>query len=190
MNIINIPNAITLFRIALIPLLVITFYFPDESLLMKDRNFIATIIFLIAAITDWLDGFLARKLSQSSDFGAFLDPVADKLIVISALLLLLEFGRIGSVVALIIIGREFAISSLREWMARLGQAGGVAVAFIGKLKTTIQMIAILFLLYYEDIGIIPIGQIGLIMIYIAAFLTLASMLYYLKISIRTLKNIK
>jgi len=188
LKIINIPNLLTLFRVFLIPLLVVTFYYPGETILLNDRNLIATIIFIIAAISDWLDGYLARRLSQSSSFGAFLDPVADKLIVITALLLLLELGRIDSIIAIIIIGREFIVSSLREWMAHLGKSSSVAVAFIGKFKTTLQMIAIIFLLYFEDIGIIPIGTIGLVLIYVATILTIVSMLYYLKISITALSN--
>jgi len=188
MKIINIPNLLTLFRVFLIPLLVVTFYYPGETILLNDRNLIATIIFIIAAISDWLDGYLARRLSQSSSFGAFLDPVADKLIVITALLLLLELGRIDSIIAIIIIGREFIVSSLREWMAYLGKSSNVAVAFIGKFKTTLQMIAIIFLLYFEDIGIIPIGTIGLVLIYVATILTIVSMLYYLKISIKALSD--
>jgi cardiolipin synthase len=189
LKVINIPNLLTLFRLTLIPLLVVIFYYPNESLLIQDRNLIATLIFLIAAITDWLDGYLARKLMQSSDFGAFLDPVADKLIVITALLLLLELGRVNAVIAIIIIGREFAISSLREWMAKIGKSNGVTVVFIGKFKTTIQMIAIIFLLYYKDIGMLPVVEIGNVLIYCAALLTIVSMFYYLKISIKTLKNI-
>ena len=189
MKIINIPNLLTVFRLALIPLLVVIFYYPDEFLLMQDRNFLATLVFVIAAITDWLDGYLARKLLQSSDFGAFLDPVADKLIVITALLLLLELSRINAIIAIIIISREFAISSLREWMAKLGKSNSVAVIFIGKIKTTIQMIAIIFLLYYENIGMFPVIQIGNFLIYLAALLTIISMFYYLKVSIKTLKDI-
>ena len=130
----NIPNIITYFRIGLIPCLIIIFYLPDSYLSMSQKNFWATAIFILAAISDWLDGFLARKLNQTSSFGAFIDPVADKLIVIAALLLLIELDRVNSLIALIIIGREFAVSALREWMATIGKPGGIAVAYIGKLK--------------------------------------------------------
>jgi|TARA_B110000259_G_C13839469_1_gene332069 cardiolipin synthase len=186
----NIPNNLTLLRIALIPCLILVFYLSDTTLSPYDKNLIATCIFLFAAITDWLDGYLARKLNQTSDFGAFIDPVADKLIVIAALILLVELGRIESTVAFIIIAREFTISSLREWMAKLGKSGSIAVAFIGKLKTTMQMIAILFLLYYENIFFLPIAVIGKILIYFAALLTIISMVYYLKIAFKILKKNK
>jgi CDP-diacylglycerol--glycerol-3-phosphate 3-phosphatidyltransferase len=161
---------------------------PENTLSLIEKNTLATFTFLLAAITDWLDGFLARRLQQTSKFGAFLDPVADKLIVITALLLLLELGRVNSVIALIIIGREFTVSSLREWMAQLGKSQSIAVAFIGKLKTTAQMAAIIFLLYFENIGFIPTQKIGEILIYLAALLTVVSMFYYLRISINAVKK--
>jgi len=186
----NIPNNLTLLRIALIPCLILVFYLSDQTLSLYQKNLTATSIFLFAAITDWLDGYFARRLNQTSDFGAFIDPVADKLIVIAALILLVELGRIESIVAFIIIAREFTISSLREWMAMLGKSGSIAVAFIGKLKTTLQMIAILFLLYYENILFFPIALIGKILIYIAALLTIISMIYYLKIAFKILKEKK
>lgn len=186
----NIPNNLTLLRIALIPCLILVFYLSDQTLSLYQKNLIATLIFLFAAITDWLDGYFARRLNQTSDFGAFIDPVADKLIVIAALILLVELGRVESIVAFIIIAREFTISSLREWMAMLGKSGSIAVAFIGKLKTTLQMIAILFLLYYENILFFPIALIGKILIYIAALLTIISMIYYLKIAFKILKEKK
>ena len=189
MKIFNVPNFLTLFRLGLIPILVMVFYFPENNLTLSEKNFFATLIFLAAAVTDWLDGFLARKLNQTSDFGAFLDPVADKLIVITALLLLLEMGRINSVIALIIIGREFTVSSLREWMAQIGKSQSIAVAFIGKLKTTAQMSAIIFLLYFDNIGFIPTQKIGEILIYVAALLTVVSMFYYLKKSLEAVKKI-
>ena len=188
--ILNIPNNLTLLRIALIPCLILVFYLSDETLSAYQKNLTATLIFLFAAITDWLDGYLARRLNQTSDFGAFIDPVADKLIVIAALSLLVELGRVESIIAFIIIAREFTISSLREWMATLGKSGGIAVAFIGKLKTTMQMIAILFLLYYENIFFLPIAVIGKILIYFAALLTIISMVYYLKIAFKILKKNK
>jgi len=186
----NIPNNLTLLRIALIPCLILVFYLSDQTLSLYQKNLTATSIFLFAAITDWLDGYFARRLNQTSDFGAFIDPVADKLIVIAALILLVELGRVESIVAFIIIAREFTISSLREWMAMLGKSGSIAVAFIGKLKTTLQMIAILFLLYYENILFFPIALIGKILIYIAALLTIISMIYYLKIAFKILKEKK
>ncbi len=188
--ILNIPNYLSLLRIGLIPCLILVFYVPDDTLSAYDKNLTATLIFLFAAITDWLDGYLARRLNQTSDFGAFIDPVADKLIVIAALILLAELGRIESIVAFIIIAREFTISSLREWMATLGKSGSIAVAFIGKFKTTMQMIAILFLLYYDNILFIPVALIGKILIYFAAFLTIISMIYYLKIAFKILKKKK
>ena len=180
----NIPNIITYFRIALIPCLVIVFYLPESYLDSQQKNIWATSIFILAALSDWLDGYLARKLNQSSKFGAFIDPVADKLIVIAALLLLVELGRVHSMIALIIIGREFAISALREWMATIGKPGGVAVAYIGKLKTGFQMAAIICLLYFESIGFIPIATIGNILISLAAILTIISMVVYLKAAIK------
>ena len=188
--ILNIPNNLTLLRIALIPCLILVFYLSDDTLSAYQKNLTATLIFLFAAITDWLDGYLARRLNQTSDFGAFIDPVADKLIVIAALILLVELGRVESIIAFIIIAREFTISSLREWMATLGKSGGIAVAFIGKLKTTMQMIEILFLLYYENILFVPVAVIGKILIYIAALLTMISMIYYLKIAFKILKKNK
>jgi len=186
----NIPNGLTLLRIALIPCLIFVFYLSENTLSTHNKNLIATLIFLLAAITDWLDGYLARKLNQTSSFGAFIDPVADKLIVIAALILLVQIGRLDSIIAFIIIAREFTISSLREWMATLGKSGSIAVAFIGKVKTTMQMIAILFLLYYDNILFLPIALLGKILIYIAAFLTIISMIYYLKIAFKIIKEQK
>jgi len=186
----NIPNGLTLLRIALIPCLILVFYLSDNILSAYHKNLVATLIFLLAAITDWLDGYLARKLNQTSSFGAFIDPVADKLIVIAALILLVQIGRLDSIIAFIIIAREFTISSLREWMATLGKSGSIAVAFIGKVKTTMQMIAILFLLYYDNILFLPIALLGKILIYIAALLTIVSMIYYLKIAFKIIKEQK
>ncbi|SNR69050.1 CDP-diacylglycerol--glycerol-3-phosphate 3-phosphatidyltransferase [Methylobacillus rhizosphaerae] len=176
----NVPNSLTLMRIVCIPIFVGIFYFPASSLPIHDKNVLATFIFAFAAITDWFDGYLARVLNQTSAFGAFLDPVADKLMVAAALILLIELDRVGAVVALIIIGREIAISALREWMAGVGERGSVAVANIGKIKTAAQMAAILLLLYHDPIGSLRINFLGEVLIYIAAFLTLLSMAYYLK----------
>jgi CDP-diacylglycerol--glycerol-3-phosphate 3-phosphatidyltransferase len=145
-------------------------------------NWIGAGIFLFAAITDWLDGFFARYLNQASKFGAFFDPVADKLMVVAALLVLLELDRVNAIISLVIIGRELSISSLREWMATIGKPGGMAVMFIGKLKTTIQMIAILMLLYYDDLWFINVKWIGNILINIAALLTVISMVYYIRVA--------
>ena len=177
----NLPNLITLLRIVLIPLIVGVFYLPDAWIAGDDKNIAATAIFIVAAITDWLDGYLARKLNQMSAFGAFFDPVADKLVVVGALIVLLTLGRVDMVVGLIIIGREIAISALREWMAQLGQTKSVAVAFVGKLKTVLQMVAIPLLLFEDPLfGIVDCHALGTVLIYVAAVLTVVSMLYYLR----------
>jgi len=176
----NVPNLITLSRIVLIPLIVGVFYLPDDMLSYVGKNVTATAIFIIAAITDWLDGYLARTLKQMSAFGAFLDPVADKLVVVGALIVLLTLGRVEMVVALIIIGREIAISALREWMAMVGQSKNVAVAFIGKVKTVGQMIAVPLLLFEDELLGINCQALGTILINVAAVLTVVSMLYYLR----------
>ena len=186
---INLPNLVTLLRILLIPLIVGIFYFPDDWLSFEDRNIAATGVFIFAAITDWLDGYLARKLNQMSAFGAFFDPVADKLVVVGALIVLLHLNRVDMVVALIIIGREIAISALREWMARVGQAKSVAVAFIGKLKTVLQMVAIPLLLFGDELfGVVDCHALGTVLIYVAALLTVVSMLYYLRRALPLLKG--
>jgi cardiolipin synthase (CMP-forming) len=177
----NIPNLITLSRIILIPLLIGLYYLPDAWLSEHGRNAAATLVFVLAAATDWLDGYLARRLNQMSAFGAFLDPVADKLIVVGALVVLLFLNRVDMLVALIIIGREIAISALREWMAKVGQSKSVAVAFVGKLKTLSQMIAIPLLLYHERLfGLVDCQWLGTLLINVAAVLTVVSMLYYLR----------
>jgi CDP-diacylglycerol--glycerol-3-phosphate 3-phosphatidyltransferase/cardiolipin synthase len=176
----NLPNLITWLRILLIPLIVGIYYVPDEWLSFGGKNIVATAIFIFAAATDWLDGYLARVLNQVSAFGAFLDPVADKLVVVGALVVLLQLGRVDMVVGLIIIGREIAISALREWMARVGQVRSVAVAFIGKVKTASQMVAIPLLLYYDDLLMLNTQWLGTILINVAAVLTVVSMLYYLR----------
>jgi CDP-diacylglycerol--glycerol-3-phosphate 3-phosphatidyltransferase/cardiolipin synthase len=176
----NIPNSLTLLRILLIPVFVGIFYLPTSAIPAHWVNVSATMVFAVAAFTDWLDGYLARMLNQTSAFGAFLDPVADKLMVAAALIVLVEFERVDALIALIIIGREIAISALREWMAGVGERGSVAVAWLGKIKTATQMIAIFFLLYYDPISAINVKLIGETLILIAAFLTLLSMAYYLK----------
>lgn len=176
----NIPNSLTLLRILLIPVFVGLFYLPEPVLDAHGRNLIAAAVFALASITDWLDGYLARRLNQTSAFGAFLDPVADKLMVAAALIVLVEFSRVDAIIALIIIGREIAISALREWMAGIGSRSSVAVAAIGKIKTALQMVAILFLLYFDPVGAFNVHLAGTVLIYIAAFLTLLSMAYYLR----------
>ena len=176
----NLPNLITWSRILLIPLIVGVYYLPDPWLSIAAKNIVATSIFVFAAITDWLDGYLARALNQMSAFGAFLDPVADKLMVAGALIVLLQLGRVESAVALIIIGREIAISALREWMASIGKSKSVAVAFVGKIKTASQMIALPLLLYHDVLFGINCQALGTILINVAAVLTVISMLYYLR----------
>jgi len=185
---INLPNLVTLLRILLIPLIVGVFYLPDSWLSFQGRNIAATAIFIFAATTDWLDGYLARKLNQMSAFGAFFDPVADKLVVVGALIVLLYLNRVDMVVALIIIGREIAISALREWMATLGHSKSVAVAFVGKLKTVLQMVAIPLLLFGDELfGFLDCYALGTLCIYVAALLTVVSMLYYLRKALPLLK---
>lgn len=178
----NIPNILTWLRIAAIPLFVAVLYFPEWDWLSQGAaNLIATTIFIAAAVTDWLDGYLARKWNQTSAFGAFLDPVADKLMVAAALIVLVELGRTDAIVALIIVGREITISALREWMAQLGQSKNVAVSMIGKVKTVAQLVAIPFLIYDDRLfGLIDCRIAGRLFIWVAAILTLWSMVFYLK----------
>ncbi|MFN6961460.1 MAG: CDP-diacylglycerol--glycerol-3-phosphate 3-phosphatidyltransferase [Rhodocyclaceae bacterium] len=172
----NLPNSLTWARIVLIPLVVGAFYLP---LPLHEQNFIATASFTVAAVTDWFDGWLARRLGQTSAFGAFLDPVADKLMVAAALVMLVQLERLDAIVAIVIIGREITISALREWMAHIGAAKSVAVSLIGKLKTTAQMIAIPMLLYQDPLFGLPTAALGEVLIWLAAALTLWSMGYYL-----------
>jgi CDP-diacylglycerol--glycerol-3-phosphate 3-phosphatidyltransferase/cardiolipin synthase len=176
----NIPNLLTWARILMIPLVVGVYYLPDAWLTAMERNLLATVFFVIAAITDWFDGWIARKLGQTSAFGAFLDPVADKLMVAAALIVLVQLGRLDALIAFIIVGREITISALREWMARIGASRSVAVSMLGKLKTTAQMIAIPMLLYHEPLGDLHPQLLGAMLIYVAAVLTLWSMIYYLQ----------
>lgn len=179
----NLPNLLTWLRIILIPMFVGVFYFEKSWVSVPNQNLAATIIFTAAAVTDWLDGWLARKLNQTSAFGAFLDPVADKLMVAAALITLVQLERVDAIIALIIIGREITISALREWMAKIGEAKSVAVSFIGKIKTVSQMVAIPLLLYHDRIGSFAPQRLGTWLIYLAAVLTLASMAYYLKMAL-------
>ena len=176
----NIPILLTWCRILLIPLLVGVYYLPPEWLTMQEKNFAATLIFIIAALTDWFDGYLARRLEQTSAFGAFLDPVADKLMVAVALIVLVDLDRTSALVAIIIIGREIAISALREWMAQIGKSGSVAVSMVGKIKTVAQMVSIPMLLYYAPLLGFDMKIVGNWLIYLAALLTLWSMGYYVR----------
>ena len=175
----TIPTLLTWARIAAIPLIVGVY--GMESWDMATRNLLATVMFVVFALTDWLDGYLARRLNQTSAFGAFLDPVADKFLVCASLLILVEHGRVDALIALVIIGREIAISALREWMAQIGASRSVAVHMLGKLKTTVQMVAIPFLLYNGTLfGRIDTRFWGTLLIIAAAVLTIWSMVYYLQ----------
>ena len=178
----NLPNLLTWLRILLIPLFVGIFYFDKSWVSIPNQNLVATVIFTAAAITDWLDGWLARKLNQTSAFGAFLDPVADKVMVAAALIILVQLERVDAIIALIIIGREITISALREWMAQIGETRSVAVSMLGKIKTASQMIAIPLLLYNDPVGDFDPGPSGTWLIRLAAALTLVSMLWYFKAS--------
>lgn len=176
----NIPIILTWLRIAMIPLLVGLYYLPEAWMSVPVRDTTASLAFIFAALTDWFDGWLARRWNQTSSFGAFLDPVADKLMVSAALLVLLNLDRVDVMIALVIIGREITISALREWMAQIGASASVAVHWLGKFKTAAQMIAIPCLLYYDTLWGIPFAEIGQVLIVIAAILTVWSMLYYLR----------
>ena len=182
----NAPNVLTLMRIVLIPLFVLAYYLPYEH-----GDVVAALLFIVAALTDWLDGYLARRLKQLSPFGAFLDPVADKLMVAAALVMLTADPRVYAtvldprlfaVVVVVILGREITVSALREWMAELGKRSRLAVSYVGKIKTTAQMLAIPFLIWYEPVAGLPIFRIGEVLLYMAAGLTLWSMLAYLRIA--------
>jgi CDP-diacylglycerol--glycerol-3-phosphate 3-phosphatidyltransferase len=186
----NIPILLTWLRVALIPVFIGIFYLPDSYLSFSHKNMLGAGLFGLAAVTDWFDGFLARCLQQTSSFGAFLDPVADKLMVAAALILLVQLNRCEAWLAMIIIGREITISALREWMAQLGKTHGVAVAYIGKLKTTAQMAAILLLLWNGPLLFIHTYWLGERLMYIAATLTLWSMGYYLQIAYQQLNSEK
>ncbi|MGV8898138.1 MAG: CDP-diacylglycerol--glycerol-3-phosphate 3-phosphatidyltransferase [Burkholderiaceae bacterium] len=177
----NIPILLTWLRVALIPLVVGVFYLPYGMLSLSAQGLASTLIFIVAAVTDWLDGFLARRWNQTSAFGAFLDPVADKLMVAGALLILVHLNRVDAVIAFIIIGREITISALREWMAQIGASKSVAVSSLGKIKTAAQMIAIPMLLYGDDLfGVIDTRLYGAWLMAVAAVLTVWSMFYYLR----------
>jgi cardiolipin synthase len=174
----NLPTLLTWARIVSIPLIAGVFYLGLQP---ATANLVATVLFIVVALTDWADGWLARRLNQTSSFGAFLDPVADKFLVCASLLVLVQEGRVDAFVALVIVGREIAISALREWMAQIGASRSVAVHMLGKLKTTVQMIAIPFLLFHGRLfGIIDTQLWGTVLIWIAAVLTIWSMIYYLQ----------
>ncbi|WP_459614746.1 CDP-diacylglycerol--glycerol-3-phosphate 3-phosphatidyltransferase [Bordetella sp. 2513F-2] len=177
---INIPIILTWLRIAMIPLVVGLFYVPESWLAMPTRDTLAALAFIVAALTDWFDGWLARRWNQTSAFGAFLDPVADKLMVCAALLVLLDLNRVDAFVSLIIIGREITISALREWMAKIGASASVAVHRLGKFKTAAQMVAIPCLLYDRPVMGVNVHQVGSWLIVVAAVLTVWSMCYYLR----------
>lgn len=185
----TIPNLLTSFRILLVPVFVLFFYLP-----VPWANQAASIIFTVAAVTDWFDGYLARRLDQTTAFGAFLDPVADKLMVAVALVLLVDRNPTDypsifmTIAAVIIIGREITISALREWMAEVGSRNSVAVSIIGKVKTTAQMIALILLLYAQPFLGIPLVEIGLVLLYVAVFLTLWSMIDYISSALPSLRE--
>ncbi len=178
----NLPIFLTWLRIVAIPLLIAVYYVPDSWLYGHSRDLAATVLFCAAAITDWFDGYLARKLNQTSAFGAFLDPVADKLMVAAALIILVQLGRTDVIIATIIIGREITISALREWMAKIGAHKSVAVSMVGKIKTSAQMLAIPMLLYYTPLAGVDMKAAGTWLIYVAAALTLWSMGYYMRMA--------
>jgi CDP-diacylglycerol--glycerol-3-phosphate 3-phosphatidyltransferase len=185
----NIPNQLTLLRIGIIPVFIVFFYLP-----FKWAHIISLILFIIAAITDWLDGYLARRMEQTSAFGAFLDPVADKLMVAVALVLLVDVNPTSvhsifiAVPAVVIISREIIISALREWMAEIGESAKVAVSVIGKIKTASQMTALILLLFRYPLYGIPTADVGLLALYVAVLLTLWSMVIYVRAAWSVLSN--
>lgn len=178
----NLPIFLTWLRIIAIPLLIAVYYLPAGWASAHERDLAATLIFVSAALTDWADGYLARKLNQTSAFGAFLDPVADKLMVAAALIVLVQLGRTDAIVAMIIIGREITISALREWMAKIGAAKSVAVSMLGKIKTAAQMLALPMLLFHTPLAGLDMKELGNWLIWVATLLTLWSMGYYLRMA--------
>jgi CDP-diacylglycerol--glycerol-3-phosphate 3-phosphatidyltransferase len=186
---INLPTWLTLFRVALLPVMVVVFYWP-----FRGHNVTAAIVFVLAAVTDWFDGYLARRLNLTSAFGAFLDPVADKLMVAVTLFLLVESHRGGwpgivmAVTAAVIVGREISISALREWMAEIGMRATVKVAFVGKLKTVMQMIALIVLIVQHDAEALRLYHVGEVLLVIAGILTIWSGLHYLRAAWPVLRN--
>lgn len=181
----TVPTALTLFRIVLIPIFILLFYLPTPL-----GAKLAALVFALASITDWFDGFLARMLKQESAFGAFLDPVADKLIVAAAIVLIVQADprALVAIPSIIIVSREIAVSALREWMAEVGERAAVKVSFVGKAKTTLQMFALVFLIWQQDLLGLPIYDIGLVLYYVAAILTLYSMFCYLQAAWPTLSQ--
>lgn len=186
----NLPNILTLSRIAIIPIFVLIYYLPYRWV-----NETATVLFVLAALTDWLDGYIARKYQLSSRFGAFLDPVADKLMVAVVLVLLVDSnptrytGIFLVLPAVVIVGREITISALREWMAEIGERAKIKVSMIGKIKTTAQMIALPLMIYADPLfGVIPVAEIGLYLLYVATILTLWSMILYIRLAWPTLMD--
>ena len=174
----NLPTLLTWARIVFIPLVVGVFYLDVPA---QTQNMIGTGLFIVVALTDWADGYLARRLNMTSSFGAFLDPVADKFLVTAALLVLVHLHRLHALIALVIIGREIAISALREWMAQIGASRSVAVHMLGKVKTVVQMVAIPFLLFNDRLfGLIDTAWWGTLLIIASAVLTIWSMVYYLQ----------
>lgn len=190
MKILTLPNILTITRIAIIPVIVVAYYLD-----ITWSNLLVTFLFVLAAITDWLDGFLARRMNETSRFGAFLDPVADKLMVVVVLVLVVDRNPTSvsgiwiTAPAIVIIGREIAISALREWMSVLGAAGVVAVSWLGKIKTTAQMLALGFLLYADTLYGYHMADWGLALLYLAAILTFWSMLDYLKAAYKRLSDV-
>jgi CDP-diacylglycerol--glycerol-3-phosphate 3-phosphatidyltransferase/cardiolipin synthase len=181
----NLPLVLTYLRIVAIPLFVAVLYVPESWINERTANVVSMWIFIVAAITDWADGYLARRWNQTTSFGAFLDPVADKLMVAAALIVLTEKGIVDPFAALIIIGREITISALREWMAQIGQSKNVAVNILGKVKTVTQLVAIPFLLYNGVLfGLIHTNPVGRVLIWVAAIITLWSMVVYLKAALK------
>jgi len=174
----NLPMLLTWARIVAIPLIIGVFYLPVAP---ATQNLVATVLFVAVALTDWADGWLARRLNQTSSFGAFLDPVADKFLICAALLILLQLDRVDALIGFVIIGREIAISALREWMAHIGASRSVAVHMLGKVKTAVQMVAIPFLLFDGRLfGLLDTHWWGTALIWAAAVLTIWSMVYYLQ----------
>jgi CDP-diacylglycerol--glycerol-3-phosphate 3-phosphatidyltransferase len=179
----NLPTLLTWARIVMIPLFLVIYYLPEPWITPPHRNYSGALIFTLASITDWFDGWLARKWNQTSAFGAFLDPVADKLMVAAALILLVQLDRVDAWLAAIIIGREITISALREWMAQVGASRSVAVSFVGKVKTAAQMVAIIVLLFHQNlIPGLDMQRFGTVCLLVAALLTLWSAAYYVRMA--------
>jgi CDP-diacylglycerol--glycerol-3-phosphate 3-phosphatidyltransferase len=181
----TLPTTITVFRIILIPIFVLVFYLPTTW-----AHAAAAIIYAVASVTDWVDGYLARVLNQESAFGAFLDPVADKLMVVVAIILLVEANPTPwlAIPSIIIISREITVSALREWMAELGSRTTVKVSFVGKAKTTAQMFSLFLMIYHQELFAIPMYETGLAFYYLSAILTIYSMLIYLKAAWPVMRN--